>query len=123
MVSCAWLLIKTSLLKGDDFILSKLQSTAQGNIKTKKAQTAMIPNPIYEGPLYESITQQFSTLAASVEARESRYLDNPVNSTAAREETDGTTMHGAHCQKVDDNYTVMGSVSMHMGGNGEKKME
>ena len=74
----------------------------------------MIPNPIYEGPLYESITQQFSTLAASVEVRESRYLDNPVSPMTREDLVDTKTDGIIECRvslKSDDNYTVMSPVT------------
>jgi len=48
----------------------------------KKACKAMVPNPIYEGPLYESIQPEFSTLTtpgSTTNMMESRYLDNPIH--------------------------------------------
>jgi len=48
----------------------------------KKACNAMVPNPIYEGPLYESIQPGFSILTtpgSTTNMMESRYLDTPIH--------------------------------------------
>ena len=74
---------------------------------------SMVPNPIYEGPLYETIGQPFSTLSSNGETRESRYQDNPVYPATKEGMQD---YHISVDEKlgpvygqtlIEDNYTVM----------------
>jgi len=68
----------------------------------KKACEAMVPNPIYEGPLYESIQPEFSTLttpSSTTNMMESRYLDNPIHPVMLNK-----------ASKSTDNGTAIGEV-------------
>ena len=86
----------------------------------------MVPNPIYEGPMYETIVpQNFDPLAANIQSdsgqnQESRYLENPIF-PARSGETNTTiipvTAHG------DDNYTVMSPIGSHTITNLMNKIE
>ena len=104
----------------------------------EKACKAMVPNPIYEGPLYETIQTEFCTLASLGPETESRYLDKPIHPAMPLEASEkGTTIAGiearsqmreeyknregcsleVHCVPIpgatpssEDNYTVMSPV-------------
>jgi len=99
----------------------------------------MVPNPIYEGPLYETIQPEFCTLASLGPETESHYLDKPIHPAMPLEASEkGTTIAGiearsqmrgeenknregcsleVHCVPIpratpssEDNYTVMSPV-------------
>ena len=82
----------------------------------------MIPNPIYEGPLYETIhPQTFDSLAANVESdssqeRESRYLDTPILPARSGD----VVVHNTGVTSVtdppggEDNYTLMSPIGSKM---------
>ena len=104
----------------------------------KKACEAMVPNPIYEGPFYESIQPQFSTLttpSSTTNMMESHYLDTPIHQVmlnkASKSTDNGTAIeevgtpnqknrkeneapfvetHPEHIHGSDDNYTVMSPI-------------
>ncbi len=100
------------------------------------ARPAMVPNPIYEGsPVYETIDPKIRPLRPSTrtephvhlnmenETDESRYLDNPVNSTLGRDEvpigkgspdlktivfpSNGISPYGDAQAPAEDPYTIM----------------
>ena len=88
---------------------------------TEKTQSAMVPNPIYEGPIYETIQPQtFDSLAAnkesdSVQERESRYyLDNPIFPAESGEANNNTGITDSVVSTRpacgNDNYTVMSPI-------------
>jgi len=58
----------------------------------------MVTNPIYEGPLYETIQPEFCTLASpgpTTDFMESRYLDKPIHPVMPNEASEnGTTIVG-----------------------------
>ena len=58
----------------------------------------MVTNPIYEGPLYETIQPEFCTLASpgpATDFMESRYLDKPIHPAMPNEASEnGTTIVG-----------------------------
>ena len=64
----------------------------------EKACKAMVPNPIYEGPLYETIQPEFctlTTLGPATDLMESRYLDKPIHPAMPLEASEnGTAIAG-----------------------------
>ena len=99
----------------------------------------MVTNPIYEGPLYETIQPEFCTLASpglATDFMESRYLDKPIHPVTLNEASENGTTIGTlserkgeenekrencslelHCVHIrgatpssEDNYTVMSPV-------------
>ena len=82
----------------------------------EKARSAMVPNPIYEGPLYEIISpQNFDPLAANIESdsdqvQELRYLDNPILPARADTSVIPVTDNALSPTPGDDNYTVMSPI-------------
>ena len=78
----------------------------------KKACNAMVPNPIYEGPLYESIQPEFSTLTtpgSATNMMESRYLDIPIHPVMLNEPS-----------KTSDNGAAIGESGTPNQRNGEE---
>ena len=80
----------------------------------------MVPNPIYEGPMYETIVpQNFDALAANVESEtlELRYLANPILPARSGGETNAiiapVTDNASATPRSDDNYTVMSPIGSH----------
>ena len=89
------------------------------------SHAAMVPNPIYEGPMYETIVlQNFDSPAANAESEsdrisESRYLENPILFPARRSgEADTRIIPVTDYASLtpapgDDNYTVMSPIGSH----------
>ena len=89
-------------------------------------QSAMVPNPIYEGPMYETIVRQnFDSLAANAESEsdrisELRYLENPIFPARIGGEADTRIIpvtDYASLTPADDNYTVMSPIESHSMSN------
>jgi len=81
----------------------------------EKACNAMVPNPIYEGPLYESIQPGFSTLTtpgSATNMMESRYLDTPIHPVMLNEPS-----------KTSDNGTAIGESGTSNQRNGEENAD
>ena len=87
-------------------------------------QSAMVPNPIYEGPMYETIVRQnFDSLSANAESEsdrisESRYLENPIFPARISGEADTRIIPVTDYASLtpapgDDNYTVMSPIGLH----------
>ena len=54
----------------------------------------MVPNPIYEGPLHETIQPELCTLASpwpATDFMESRYLDKPIRPAMLNEASENET--------------------------------
>lgn len=82
-------------------------------------QSAMVPNPIYEGPMYETIVpQNFDSLATNVESEnpESRYLATPIlpaRSGETNARIGPVTNNASTAGGTEDNYTVMSPIGSH----------
>lgn len=98
----------------------------------KKVSDGMMPNPIYEGPLYESIQPELNTPTApqpTANVMESRYQESPnhqaVSNEVANKMENGTVIETACVPSQrseedkessgtnpnnDDNYTIMSPI-------------
>lgn len=90
----------------------------------EKACSSMVTNPIYDGPVYETIQPQFSSLASSckVTTNELRYINNPIQLPIANgsvkqqkssaKDTNGVASLAHKDSHSEDNYIVMSPVSV-----------
>ena len=75
----------------------------------------MVPNPIYEGPLYETIQPELCTLTtpgSTTNMMESRYLDTPIHPVMLNEPS-----------KTSDNGTAIGESGTSNQRNGEENAD